>query len=121
MVALSGIAWAGRCHPVPHDGDAAFCSSFVDGSAEKVEEGRIVLNFPASWRGTLVVFGEPEPIGAEIGRPPMDSDDLRKIVVLVFVALLLAACIWVFETLKADNDLLNCVTSGRTNCEPLHQ
>lgn len=51
----------------------------------------------------------------------MDSDDLRKIVVLVFVALLLAACIWVFETLKADNDLLNCVTSGRTNCEPLHQ
>ena len=51
----------------------------------------------------------------------MDSDDLRKIAVLVFVALLLAACIWVFETLKADNDLLNCVTSGRTNCEPLHQ
>ncbi len=52
---------------------------------------------------------------------PRDPGDRATIAAFIFVVLLVLACIWVFSELKSNNDLLNCVTSGRKNCEPIPQ
>ncbi|MDQ0468465.1 hypothetical protein [Labrys wisconsinensis] len=53
-------------------------------------------------------------------RPPR-SNDRAALAALIFVALLVAACVWVFSELKDENDKLNCVSSGRTNCAQIDQ
>ena len=51
--------------------------------------------------------------------PPEDYGDGPKIAVLVFLALLVGLGIRVFTSLRHSNDELNCVASGRTNCNQL--
>lgn len=51
--------------------------------------------------------------------PSGDHGDGPKIAALVFIALLVIAGIWVFNSLGSSNDELNCVASGRTNCDLL--
>jgi hypothetical protein len=51
-------------------------------------------------------------------KPPQENENNRpKIVALVFVALLVVGCIWLFNSLNAANDKLNCVASGRRDCD----
>ena len=57
---------------------------------------------------------------AEKNKPPQ-SNDRATIAALIFVVLLVGACIWVFTELKEKNDELTCVASGRTNCAPISQ
>jgi hypothetical protein len=52
-------------------------------------------------------------------KTPKEYGDGPKIAVLVFIALLVAGGIWVFNSLQSSNDMLNCVASGRTNCAPV--
>jgi hypothetical protein len=52
-------------------------------------------------------------------KAPQDPGDRATIAALIFVVLLVILCIWVFSELKSNNDLLNCVLSGRKNCAPL--
>jgi hypothetical protein len=55
-------------------------------------------------------------------KPPRENESSRpKIVALVFVALLIAGCLWVFHSLNSANDKLNCVASGRRDCDHADQ
>jgi heme/copper-type cytochrome/quinol oxidase subunit 4 len=59
----------------------------------------------------------------------MDSDEDKhgqspsraSIAAIIFVVLIVAGCVWLFEKLSAANDELNCVASGRRNCDQLNQ
>jgi hypothetical protein len=51
--------------------------------------------------------------------PPNPSPDGPKIAAIIFVALLVVGCLWLFNALSAANDKLNCVASGRTNCDEM--
>ncbi|GLS19952.1 hypothetical protein GCM10007874_29690 [Labrys miyagiensis] len=57
---------------------------------------------------------------ADKNKPP-ESNDRATVAALIFVVLLVGACIWVFTELKEKNDELTCVASGRTNCAPISQ
>ncbi len=50
---------------------------------------------------------------------PPEPSDRATIAALIFIVVLVVVCFWVFSALKSNNDLLNCVLSGRTNCAPL--
>jgi hypothetical protein len=55
-------------------------------------------------------------------KPPRENDNNRpKIAAIVFVALLVVGCIWLFESLSSANDKLNCVSSGRRDCDHADQ
>ena len=55
-------------------------------------------------------------------KPPRENEDNRpKIIALVFVALLVIGGIWLFTSLNAANDKLNCVASGRRDCDHADQ
>ena len=57
----------------------------------------------------------------------MDSDEQKhdqgptraSVAAIIFIVLLVAGCVWLFEKLGAANDELNCVASGRRNCDQL--
>ena len=51
--------------------------------------------------------------------PPRRHGDGPKIAALVFIALLVIGGVWVFTSLQNANDTLNCIASGRTNCNVL--
>jgi heme/copper-type cytochrome/quinol oxidase subunit 4 len=44
-----------------------------------------------------------------------------SIAAIIFVILIVAGCVWLFEKLSRANDELNCVASGRHNCEQIDQ
>ena len=48
--------------------------------------------------------------------PPEDSRGRANIVALVFIVLLFAAAFWVFKSLQQNNDVQNCIASGRRDC-----
>ena len=50
-----------------------------------------------------------------------DGGDRSKIAALIFLALLVIGGIWLFESLSTANDKLNCVASGRRNCDQIDQ
>jgi hypothetical protein len=53
-------------------------------------------------------------------KPPQENENNRpKVVALVFVALLVVGCVWLFNSLNAANDKLNCVASGRRDCDQI--
>lgn len=61
----------------------------------------------------------------------MNSDDEQhkfeggsnraSIAAIIFVVLIVAGCVWLFENLRQANDELNCVASGRHNCQQINQ
>jgi len=57
---------------------------------------------------------------ARAGKPPearrKGGGDRANVVALVFVVVLVAFCIWLFNKLNSANQTLNCEMSGRTNC-----
>jgi hypothetical protein len=53
-------------------------------------------------------------------QPPEDeSRDGANNAAIVFIIVLVAGGIWLFNKLNASNDTLNCVASGRTNCHEI--
>jgi hypothetical protein len=60
-----------------------------------------------------------EQVGGPPDPPEDDSRDGANIAVIVFIIVLVAGGIWLFNRLTAANDTLNCVASGRTNCHEL--
>jgi hypothetical protein len=59
-----------------------------------------------------------------------ESDDERKsegagnrasVAAIIFVVLIVAGCVWLFEKLGRANDELNCVASGRRNCQQIDE
>jgi hypothetical protein len=42
-----------------------------------------------------------------------------SIAAIIFVVLIVAGCVWLFEKLSRANDELNCVASGRRNCQQI--
>ena len=60
----------------------------------------------------------PEPDAIE----PHDNEhtsELRSYVGLVFAALLVAGAVWLVNTLREDNRIVECVSTGHHNCVPL--
>jgi hypothetical protein len=51
--------------------------------------------------------------------PDDDNNNRGNIAAIVIVVLLVVFGIWLFNTLTAANDALNCVASGRRNCTEL--
>ena len=61
----------------------------------------------------------------------MNSDDEQRnvegganrasVAAIIFVVLIVAGCVWLFEKLGRANDELNCVASGRRNCQQIDQ
>ena len=50
-----------------------------------------------------------------------EGPNRATIAAIIFVALIVVGCVWLFEKLSAANDALNCVTSGRRNCQQIDQ
>ena len=56
-----------------------------------------------------------------------DEDDTQggrnraSVAAIIFVVLIVAGCVWLFEKLGRANDELNCVASGRRNCQQIDQ
>jgi hypothetical protein len=44
-----------------------------------------------------------------------------SIAAIIFVVLIVAGCVWLFKSLGRANDELNCVASGRHNCQQIDQ
>jgi len=44
-----------------------------------------------------------------------------SVAAIVFVVLIVLGCVWLFERLSRANDELNCVASGRRNCQQTDQ
>ena len=44
-----------------------------------------------------------------------------SIAAIIFVVLIVAGCVWLFKSLGRANDELNCVASGRHNCQQTDQ
>jgi hypothetical protein len=66
---------------------------------------------------------EPPPDPAR-GPPPDEpprgeNRDFANIVALVFVVALALGAFWLFKELERHNEILNCVASGRRNCDAL--
>jgi hypothetical protein len=55
----------------------------------------------------------PDPEDSE---PSEGNRDTANLVALAFVVLLVIGCIWLFRTLSHNNDVVNCVASGRRHC-----
>jgi hypothetical protein len=55
---------------------------------------------------------KPEP-------PDGGNRDGANIAALIFIAILVVGAVWLFNTLNAANQTMNCVASGRTNCADL--
>jgi hypothetical protein len=54
------------------------------------------------------------------GEPPQgENRDFANIVALLFVVALAIGAFWLFKELQRHNDILNCVASGRRNCDDL--
>jgi hypothetical protein len=52
-------------------------------------------------------------------RPQAENRDFANIVALVFVVALALGAYWLFKELERHNEILNCVASGRRNCDEL--
>jgi len=48
-----------------------------------------------------------------------ENRDFANIVALVFVVALALGAFWLFKELERHNEILNCVASGRRNCDAL--
>ncbi len=44
-----------------------------------------------------------------------------SVAAIIFVVLIVAGCVWLFKNLSQANDELNCVASGRHNCEQINR
>lgn len=51
--------------------------------------------------------------------PPDHAPNRGMVAAIIFVALLVLGCVWLFEKLSAANDALNCVAAGRRNCQQI--
>jgi hypothetical protein len=60
-----------------------------------------------------------EQAGGPIEPPEEESRDGANIAVIVFIIVLVVGGIWLFNSLTAANDTLNCVASGRRNCHEI--
>lgn len=76
-------------------------------------------------RSIIARFG-PRSNAARDGGPPLTqpspepSDDNRRganIAAVVFVVILVLGCVWLLHALTGANDALNCVASGRHDCD----
>jgi hypothetical protein len=61
--------------------------------------------------------GPPQPDEPSEG----ENRDFANIVALVFVVALALGAFWLFKELERHNEILNCVASGRRNCDALVQ
>lgn len=52
-------------------------------------------------------------------QPDDDNRDGANIAAVIFVVVLVIGAIWVFNRLNSANETLNCVASGRTNCNEI--
>ncbi|HLH49736.1 MAG TPA: hypothetical protein VKV96_10375 [Roseiarcus sp.] len=52
---------------------------------------------------------------------PDEGPNRAVIAAVIFVALIVLGGVWLFEKLSAANDALNCVASGRRNCQQIDQ
>lgn len=70
----------------------------------------------------MIVTQPNEPPPDEVREPAQhENRDFANIVALVFVVALALGGLWLFNELKRHNEILNCVASGRRNCdEVLH-
>jgi hypothetical protein len=59
--------------------------------------------------------GPPKPEEPSEG----ESRDFANLVALVFVVALALGAFWLFKELERHNEILNCVASGRRNCDAL--
>ena len=58
--------------------------------------------------------GTPEP------GPDDDRDDLRRsYIALAFVAIVVAAGVWLLHSFQAKNRTIECIEAGRHDCVPL--
>ncbi|MGD1038092.1 MAG: hypothetical protein ABR878_13125 [Roseiarcus sp.] len=69
-----------------------------------------------------------EPPPDEVRKPPQPDEppqegnrDFANIVALVFVVALALGALWLFKELERHNEILNCIASGRRNCDALLQ
>jgi hypothetical protein len=53
--------------------------------------------------------------------PQDDPGNRPNVAAIIFVALLVVGCIWLFNKLNSANNALNCVASGRHNCDQTDQ
>ncbi len=67
-----------------------------------------------------------EPPPDEVQAPPRSGEpaehenrDFANIVALVFVVALALGAFWLFKEIERHNEILNCVASGRRNCDAL--
>ncbi len=67
-----------------------------------------------------------KPPPDEAPRPPQPGEpaqeenrDFANIVALVFVVALAIGGYWLFKEIERHNEILNCVASGRRNCDEL--
>jgi hypothetical protein len=72
---------------------------------------------------TNVTHAEEPPPDPPRGLPQSEEPaqeggrDVANIVALIFVIALAVGAIWLFNAIQRDNEILNCVASGRRNCE----
>jgi len=50
-------------------------------------------------------------------RPDDDPGNRPNVAAIIFVVVLALGCIWLFNRLSSANDALNCVASGRHDCD----
>ena len=67
---------------------------------------------------------EPPPNkGREPAQPDEPSQtenrDFANLAALVFVVALALGALWLFKEIERHNEILNCVASGRRNCDAL--
>jgi len=55
--------------------------------------------------------------------PPSDEDPRSgpNLVAIAIVIVLVVGCLWLFHALSGANSKLNCVASGRTDCDQMEQ
>ena len=67
-----------------------------------------------------------EPPPDEVRKPPQPDEhpqgenrDFANLVALIFVVALALGAFWLFKKIERHNEILNCVASGRRNCDAL--
>jgi hypothetical protein len=82
----------------------------------------MIVDFPKRPRDRRQKTRLAPPRPAEADEAPQaDNRTAVNIAALIFVALLVIGALWAFNKLSDANAMMNCLSSGRSNCnEMLH-
>jgi hypothetical protein len=88
----------------------------------RAQAAAMIVDFPKNPRD-LRQKARPKPAKAPDSEeePQADNRTAVNIAALIFVALLVIGSLWAFNKLSDANAMMNCLSSGRSNCnEILH-